>query len=119
MRRVLGEGPMGMLDRTLWVRIVLAAAPLLLLLAGRSSGEDRPAGDDPTHGYQHPGVRDLLPAFREGAARRQSFPYSWPEWSKRNGRDFGHWRRGRALPCPQRQGRFRQDAPCLGQPGRR
>jgi len=47
----------------------------------------------PLDRYQHPGVRDLLPVFREAAAGRISFPYSWQEWRKHNGDDFDAWRK--------------------------
>jgi len=47
----------------------------------------------PLDRYQHPGVRDLLPVFREAAAGRMSFPYSWQEWRKHNGDGFDAWRK--------------------------
>jgi len=88
-------------------RLLVAAALLASCLAGRGLAQDKTAAEDRSHGYQHPGVRDLLPIFREGAAGRLSFPYSWPEWSKQRGNDFDRWREearkrvlGRFLAAP-------------------
>ena len=72
--------------------ILIAAEVITLCLAGRSSAQDKTAAEHPPHAYQHPGVSDLLPVFREGVTARLSFPYSWPEWSKRKGHDFDRWR---------------------------
>jgi len=48
---------------------------------------------NPSGGWQHPGVRDRLPVFRERVAERLTFPLSWPAWKERNGDDFERWRK--------------------------
>ena len=61
--------------------------------ASHAPAEDNPAGAPPkTFPYQHPGIYNLLPAFRDQAAARLTFPYSWRQWRKRNGDDFEAWR---------------------------
>jgi len=37
-------------------------------------------------------IADNLPVFHERVAGRLLFPYSWREWSRRNGNDFARWR---------------------------
>ena len=90
-RGAVRQGPAG---GRLHLRHLLVATTLLTFsLASRGLGQDKSAGEDRPHRYQHPGVRDLLPVFRDGVIGRLSFPYSWPAWSKRNGHDLDRWRR--------------------------
>jgi len=73
--------------------LLVAAALLTSLSTNRGLGQDKTAGNDRSHRYQRPGVQNLLPVFREAAAGRLSFPYSWQEWRKRSGDDFDAWRK--------------------------
>ncbi|NQU24823.1 MAG: hypothetical protein HQ567_26370 [Candidatus Nealsonbacteria bacterium] len=98
--RATRQGPAG--GRSRLHHFLVAAALLTSSLVSRGLGQDKTAGEDRPHRYQHPGARDLLPVFRESAAGRLSFPYSWPAWSKRNGHDFDRWRREARARVPSR-----------------
>jgi len=74
-------------------RFLAAVAAMTLLLAGRGLAQDNAADQGLSEDYQQRGVRDLLPVFRESAAGRLSFPYSWQQWRNRNGDDFDAWRK--------------------------
>ena len=43
--------------------------------------------------YQRVGVQKYLPVFYDRQVERLCFPYSWQQWSKRNGNDFDRWRK--------------------------
>jgi dienelactone hydrolase len=87
------------------MRIVLLG--LAMTAESGMAAPDKPTGASRRDCYQHPGVRNLLPVFREDLGNRMSFPLSWHAWSKRHGGDFSRWRRqareqvrGRFLAAP-------------------
>ena len=84
--------------RKLWVAVVVL---IIGLVSHKATAAD--FQDD----YQRAGVRDGLPVFYERLGVRLSFPYSWQEWSRRNGNEFDRWRmetrervRGHFLAAP-------------------
>ena len=82
------------MDTRSHLRVLLAAA-MAITIGPVSYGlaqDKAPAGDLQTT-FQRVGVQDNLPVFYKTLARRLAFPYSWGEWSKRNGTDFDAWRK--------------------------
>ncbi len=67
-------------------------AVLVVGLANSASAVEQNVASAPSPDYQRADVQNNLPAFYEKLAGRLAFPYSWQEWSKRNGNDFSAWR---------------------------
>ena len=72
---------------------VAALAVLAVGLANGGSAAGQSVASAPSPDYQRADVQNNLPAFYKKLAGRLAFPYSWQEWSKRNGNDFSAWRR--------------------------
>lgn len=65
--RATRQGPAG--GRSRLHHLLVTAALLTSSLASRGLGQDKPAGEDRPHRYQHPGVRDV-PAEKAALARK-------------------------------------------------
>jgi dienelactone hydrolase len=72
----------------------LCVAVVIFAMAAIRNGlaEDKANVTNLGNEYQRTGIQDGLPVFYERLVERLSFPYSWQEWSKRNGPDFDRWR---------------------------
>ncbi len=88
---------------------VLLAAVAVVTIGSVSCGlaQDRAPADDQQTSFQRVGVKDYLPVFYKAQGGRLAFPYSWGQWSKRNGNNFNAWRKevrarvtGRFLTAP-------------------
>ena len=82
------------MDTRLHLRVLLAAVAVVTIGAvNRGLAQDKAPAGDPQTRFQRVGVRDYLPVFYKAQAERLAFPYSWGQWSKRNGNNFDAWRK--------------------------